>query len=264
MMQGGSGQLEEAKIIAPGQMKAIIDRLREYAKASETFERDLAFVDAASQTGLRVSEVAHLKKEDILDGRLIVTRRKKKVLTAKPIPVNPDGLKRIREWAERVKSGYIFPGAAAPCFIHRRPKFEAQDCPDCGKRVAPLSMIRKKSDRIAMFFQHLNVDHKRSADEVQEWIDFASVEKVDQFCPGGHLSIRHFQGRWKKLMLDLDIYKFGRGVHCIRHASVTRLYNKTRDIRAAQEFAGHESIEMTKRYCHVDLEEKLASVPVDW
>lgn len=253
----------EAKIIGH-HMPTIMARLKEYAQYKPAFERDLAFVETASQTGLRISEVAHLRKEEILADSLIVTRRKKKILTARPIPVNPEGLKRIREWAERVSSGWIFPGASGPCLIHRRPKFEQENCPECNKTVAPLSIVKKKGDRVSLFFQHLSMDHKWDLKKIEEWIKTASTQVTQQFRRGGHVSIRHWAGRWQDLMVDLGIYVKGRGVHSVRHASITRVYNSTRDIMVAKEFAGHESLEMTKNYTHIELKEKVNSLPVDW
>jgi integrase len=253
----------EAKIIGH-HMPLIMARLKEYAECKPIFERDLAFVETASQTGLRISEVAHLRKEEILADSLIVTRRKKKILMARPIPVNPEGLKRIRQWAERVQSGFIFPGAAGPCLIHRRPKFEQENCPECNETVAPLSMVKKKGDRISLFFRHLSMDHKWKLPQVQKWIADSSTQQTDTFCPGGHVSIRAFSKRWQNLMKDLKIYVKGRGVHSVRHASITRVYNSTRDIMVAKEFAGHESLEMTKNYTHIELKEKVSQLPVDW
>lgn len=262
-VSGGKG-FAQAKIIDPALMGAIERTLEEYAELKPIFARDLAFVRAASNTGLRISEIAHLRKEEILDDEVIVTRRKKKILVPRPVAVNPEGLAQIREWAKRVESGFIFPGKSAPCFIHHRPRFEVEECPDCEDRIAPLAMVKRKSDRISIFFRHLNTDHKRSADEVREWIDFASVEESDQFCPGGHMSIRAFAKRWQNLMKDLKIYQHGRGVHCVRHAAITRFYNDTRDIMATKEFAGHESIEMTKNYTHIQLVESIAKVKWTW
>lgn len=259
---GGKG-LGEAKIILD-YMRPIMDRLKEYAQFSQAYARDLAFVDAASQTGLRVSEVAHIKKEDILEKSLVVTRRKKRVLVARPIHVNAGGLSRIRDWGNRVEAGYIFPGAAGPCLIHRRPKFEVENCPKCKKCVAPKHIVKKKGDRISQFFQHLSTSHNWDLKKIEKWIAKASVEVTDQFCGGGHVSIRHWEGRWQDLMKDLGIYMPGRGVHSVRHAAITRVYNQTRSIKAAQEFAGHESLEMTKGYTHIDLVEQLEKVSLDW
>lgn len=253
----------EAKIIGH-HMPLIMATLKEYAEFKPVYARDLAFVEAASQTGLRVSEVAHLKKEEILEDSLIVTRRKKKILVPRPIPVNPAGLARIRVWADRVRSGYIFPGASGPCVIVHRPRFEQENCPECNETIAPLSMVRKKGDRISLFFRHLSVDHKWKLPKVQGWIKETSTQKTDQFCPGGHVSIRAWAKRWMSLMKDLGIYMKGRGVHSVRHASITRVYNKTRDIMVAKEFAGHESLEMTKNYTHIELKEKVSQLPVDW
>jgi len=80
--------------------------------------RDYVFFTTASHTGLRVSEVAHLKSSDLINGKLIVTRRKKRHLQPSTMEVSTAVWKLLSEWAQMF-DGYLFPGDAAPCIIHR-------------------------------------------------------------------------------------------------------------------------------------------------
>lgn len=85
---------------------------------------------------------------------------------------------------------------------------------------------------------------------------------VEQVCQGGHLAKRVIQQRWTDLLQDVNLGMEGRGIHTLRHYGITAFYAKTRDLRAAQTFAGHSSSSMTERYSRVlDMKEKVHSMP---
>ena len=85
----------------------------------------------------------------------------------------------------------------------------------------------------------------------------------EQFCIGGHSSLRDLQRRWKMVLAECGLNMNGRGIHSLRHAAITAFYASTRDLRAAQMFAGHSSSQMTERYAAVlDMKEKVNKVEV--
>ncbi len=114
--------LADSKIITTDQARLILSRAKEWAQKNPVWQRDYEWFAIAVQTGLRISEVGHIEKWDVLPSRLMVTRRKKKHLHPTPIDVMPEIHDILQARADAVESGYIFPGNAGPCFIHRQSK----------------------------------------------------------------------------------------------------------------------------------------------
>jgi len=200
--------LSDAKIISPDEVRTILARAKSLGEMDPDWHRDYEFFAVAAHTGLRVSEVAHIEKDDVMTSRLMMTRRKKKHLHPAPIEVMPEILAMLRNRADAVEAGYVFPGRCQPCVIQRL---------------------------------------KRGPEQV---------------CVGGHASLRNIQRRWRILLEDLGLYKYGRGIHSLRHTAITEMYKLTRDLRKAQVFAGHSNSAITERYAHVvDMQESLNDMP---
>lgn len=84
-----------------------------------------------------------------------------------------------------------------------------------------------------------------------------------QVCDGGHVSRREIQRRFDLLLEGLGLNMRGRGIHTFRHYAVTEFYAKTKNLRAAQIFAGHSSSTITEVYAHVrDMDELVESMEV--
>lgn len=198
--------LADAKIITPEEVKQILDRAKEAGDMDPMFQRDYEWMAVAVNTGLRLSEVAHIEKGDVLPTRLMMTRRKKRHLHPAPIEVMPVVMDILRRRAAAVEEGYIFPGRCQPCIIHR-----------------------SKTDK--------------NTKVRTQWTEYA--------CVGGHASLRSIQRRWRLLVTELGIYKYGRGIHSLRHTAITEVYRATKDILKAQLFAGHSSPDITVRYSHI-------------
>jgi integrase len=81
--------------------------------------RDYVIFAVCSHTGLRISEAIHLKAEDLVNGKMRVTRRKKRVLQPSSVEISGAIWDLMTEWAQ-MHDGYLFPGDAAPCVIKRR------------------------------------------------------------------------------------------------------------------------------------------------
>jgi integrase len=205
--------LADAKIVTPEEVKVLLDRAKQAGALDPMMQRDYEWMTIAVNTGLRLSEVAHIEKGDVLPTRLMMTRRKKRNLHPAPIEVMPCVMEILRRRADAVEEGYIFPGKAQPCIIHR---------------------------------SKTNKDTKVRT----QWDEYA--------CVGGHASLRSIQRRWRLLVTELGIYKYGRGIHSLRHTAITEVYRTTKDILKAQKFAGHSSPDITVRYSHIlDMQDTL-------
>ena len=113
---GAVWNLPVEKILSRDEMSRIL------AVAKERSARDYVFFATCANIGLRLSEVAHIRKDDVLrNNQLRVTRRKKKVLQPTVIDILPNVHAMLTDWAQMF-DGYLFPGAAKPCTINRSKK----------------------------------------------------------------------------------------------------------------------------------------------
>lgn len=103
--------------LAPEKIVLKPDLQRVLASAKEMDAWFYVFLITAVNTGLRMCEVLHVRREDLLDGRLRVVRRKKKTLKPELIEVVPPLWAVLSEWGETFESGWIFPGTCGPCEI---------------------------------------------------------------------------------------------------------------------------------------------------
>lgn len=114
--------LPQEKIITPEDVKRILEA------AKESDQRDYVFFAITANTGLRLCEVAHLTKDDVLETKLIVVRRKKRVLQPTTIDVVPALHQVIKSWAVTIDEGYLFAGGCSPCFVKRSSGAVEQVC----------------------------------------------------------------------------------------------------------------------------------------
>jgi integrase len=112
--------LSDSKIVTPEEVGRILARCKELAEFDPYWSLLYDWYMIAVNTGLRVSEVAHIEKADVLPQRLMVIRRKKRHLHPTPIDVMPAVHEILRRRAAAVEEGFIFPGRQAPCFIQRQ------------------------------------------------------------------------------------------------------------------------------------------------
>jgi integrase len=61
----------------------------------------------------------HLRTEDLINGKMRVIRRKKRVLQYSSVEISGPIWNLLQEWAQQF-DGYLFPGGAKPCVIKRR------------------------------------------------------------------------------------------------------------------------------------------------
>src|SRR5579872_2579388 len=117
-MEGATWKVPTEKVLKEDQMSKVISALR---RADPLVW--LATATAAT-SGLRLCEVYHLRAEDVLpEGRIRITRRKKKVLQSEVIGVSEGLHKLLKAQADLVKTGWLFPGRSKGCVIVHRPVF---------------------------------------------------------------------------------------------------------------------------------------------
>ena len=176
--------------------------------AKERSARTYTFLATCANTGLRLSEVGHIHADDVLPRcQLRITRRKKRTLQPIVIDISPQLAAILEEW-KQMFDGYLWPGNAKPCIIHRSKK---------GVALEP-----------------------------------------EYACQGGHISLRVIQRDWALICAEAGLRMHGRGIHSTRHFAITEFYDKHRDLRAAQVFAGHSSSQMTEKYAAVrEMKEKV-------
>jgi len=112
--------LSDSKIVTPAEVGRILARCKELGEFDPYWLLLYDWYMIAVNTGLRVSEVAHIEKGDVLPQRLMVIRRKKRHLHPTPIDVMPAVHAILRRRADAVEEGFIFPGRQAPCIIYRQ------------------------------------------------------------------------------------------------------------------------------------------------
>jgi integrase len=115
---GSSWNLATEKMLTKLEMQRMLD-----AAKADNPRNYVAYITQAN-TGLRVSEVVHLKKADLLPGfKLRVTRRKKRSLSPSVLDIMPAVWNKLSEWAAQNPEGeYIFAGNAGKCIIERSKK----------------------------------------------------------------------------------------------------------------------------------------------
>lgn len=91
----------------------------------ERSARNYVIFALCSHTGLRISEAMHIKTTDLVNGKMRVTRRKKRVLQPSSVEISGSIWNLLTEWAQQF-DGYIFPGGSEPCTIVHRGKKAGQ------------------------------------------------------------------------------------------------------------------------------------------
>lgn len=259
-MEGESWSVPTEKTLNPEEMKRLMAVAR---KHGETYWLAIAI---GANVGLRVSEVMHIKAEDLLPGgKLRVTRRKKRVLKPSVAKLPAEIVPVVEKRAKEIGKGWLFPGGAKPCQIKWAPRFLEQNCPECKKRVTDVKLVKKKGVRISEYAKHMVNEHQWDTEQIEKWIESVGVVTVDGVpgCDGKHLHIRTMQSRWRLICAEAGYAMHGRGFHQTRHYAITQFYKKTNNLRKAQEFAGHSSSAITEKYAHVaDLDRDVDAMEV--
>ena len=186
--------------------------------------------------------------------------------------ITPDQLRRILDVARQNERDYVFFAVAA----------------NVGLRLCEIGHIQRddvRGDRLIITRRKKKILRESSIDIVPALAEIlnAWASRVEygyifpgncspciikrrsgeqtQVCPGGHVSLRAIQRRWELVIAEAGLRVPGRGIHSLRHYAVSQFYAKTRDLRAAQVFAGHSSSQITERYASpIDLRDQVRSM----
>lgn len=244
----GTWSVPTEKVLDPGQLAKVMEIAKEHDP------KYWLAIAIGANVGLRISEVMHLKAEDVLTcGKLRITRRKKKVLKPEVVEVNDMIAPILWDAAQERGSGWLFPGSSAPCVINRAPAFEEDRCPACKKQIIDRKRTKKKSEQISAFSMHLINEHEWHSERIELWISKVSKVVVDPVpgCDGKHLHLRSVQTRWRLIVAQAGLYMRGRGFHTTRHYAITQYVDQyDGNLIEAQMFAGHSSPNITAKYCH--------------
>ena len=244
----GTWNVPVEKILDPEQLAKVM----EIAKRHDP--KYWLAIAIGANVGLRISEVMHIRAEDVLaGGKLRITRRKKKVLKPEVVEVNETIAPILWRCAQEVQTGWLFNGGAAPCVIRRAPAFEEDRCPACKKRIIDRKRTKKKGEQLSAFSMHLINEHGWESEQIDKWISDVSKVVIDPVpgCNGGHLHLRTVQTRWRLILAEAGLYMHGRGFHTTRHYAITQYVDQyDGNVIEAQQFAGHSSPAITAKYCH--------------
>jgi integrase len=118
-----SWHLSDAKLATRDEVEKILTR----AKASPF---DYSFFVTAANTGLRLSEILHLKAKDITRGGLSVIRRKRRELTREVLPIADALAELLASHIRRLKlKNWLWWGDAKACVrvLHRGKASKSQE-----------------------------------------------------------------------------------------------------------------------------------------
>jgi integrase len=124
MSQGTSWVVPREKMLSKDELKRVLEVAKRHS------ERDYTFFAIAANVGARLCEIVHIKRDDINQGKLRLTRRKKKVLRPELVDILPDLAVLLHGYAHKMAQGseWLFDGKAAPCIINRSNGVKEQVC----------------------------------------------------------------------------------------------------------------------------------------
>ena len=127
-----------------------------------------------------------------------------------------------------------------------------------GNQILPRAMIVQRKTQRPVQFEL--TEPTRSA--VSAWIDKASLKPENYLCPSRlakspHVSTRQYARvvhQWVAAIgLDSTVY----GTHTLRRTKATRIYKRTKNLRAVQLLLGHTELESTVRYLGIEVDDAL-------
>jgi integrase len=127
-----------------------------------------------------------------------------------------------------------------------------------GNRVSPQATVMQQKTQRPVQFETT----EQTRDSVGSWIKAAALPTSDFLFPGRihtspHLSTRQYARivhRWiKSIGLDDTAY----GTHTMRRTKASRIYRRTKNLRAVQLLLGHTKLESTVRYLGIEVDDAL-------
>jgi integrase/recombinase XerD len=212
--------------------------------AATTSLCERALVELLYSSGLRISEAANLRVEDIAWRERIITVRNGKGGKDRIVPFGEKAASALKAYLQShpSESGYVFEHSTSPKGrMFRRGKVW-------------YVKIELDAPRRTRFIRIGPVEEFPTSKAARAGIA-PELERIKgtECRPGsvGPITVRGLRGIVAEVgrRIGLKIYP-----HMLRHSCATHFLSRCRDIRVVQEFLGHSSVSTTQIYTHVTLD----------
>lgn len=239
------------RIVPTKQVRRIPDALTEkqieQLMSAPASLRDHALLELLYATGLRVSEAANLRLEDVLWEENLIMVRNGKGGKDRAVPFGSKAEVALKQYlAESHESEYVFerPSGKGSVQLNRKTQWNGF-CYSTEKRT------------ICRYIGTVDKFPTRES-AMQEWQRRLKtiIPNYKPPRPAGKITARALHG---------IVAKIGRRIglkispHAFRHSIATHLLSRCRDIRVVQEFLGHSSVSTTAIYTHVGIDDLKAT-----
>ncbi len=135
-------------------------------------------------------------------------------------------------------------------------KFRVSDLMHGGQLVKRAAVIQQKTGKPVQFEV---TDQTRAA--VQRWIDERHLSNADFLFPSRvhaspHLTTRQYARVVQGRVSDIGLERVAYGTYAIR-TKASRIYLRTKNLRAVQLLLGHTKLESTVRYLGIEVDDAL-------
>jgi site-specific recombinase XerD len=213
--------------------------------------RDRSILEVLYATGLRVSEVAHLKLTDlnIEAGFLRCTGKGGR---ERVVPVGRNALRWIQRYLSRVRSG-------RPDSEGGEKRSEVRPRPGPARRLEPAHPPRFASSPDMQSMSGIE-SLKSPVGDFKGPSEAGGARRIGQAPEAKHLFLNRFgqplsrQSIWGIIKHTARVARLKKPIspHTLRHSFATHLLEAGADLRVVQELLGHATIVTTQIYTHVD------------
>jgi integrase len=127
-----------------------------------------------------------------------------------------------------------------------------------GNQVASRAMVMQQKTGQPVQFE-ITVQTRET---VSEWIRRANLRSSDHLFPSrirqsAHLSTRQYARIVESWVTSIGLSPTTYGTHSLRRTKASRIYKRTKNLRAVQLLLGHTKLESTVRYLGIEVDDAL-------